>query len=115
MLDEIGDPLVHLLRNSLAHGIEPPAERRAHGKPETGTLRLSASRERSRIIIRVEDDGRGVQRERVLASAVRTGRVSRAEPPAPTDEEVSRLLSRPVSSPAETGTDVSGRGVGLDV
>jgi two-component system chemotaxis sensor kinase CheA len=115
MLDEIGDPLVHLLRNSLDHGIEAPAERRAHGKPETGTLRLSASRERSRIIIRVEDDGRGVQRERVLARAVQNGLVSRDEAPALPDEEVYRLLTRPGFSTAETVTDVSGRGVGLDV
>ncbi len=115
MLDEIGDPLVHLLRNSLDHGIEAPAERRAHGKPETGTLRLQASRERSRIIIRVEDDGRGVQRERVLAKAVQNGMVTRDEAAALPDEEVYRLLTRPGFSTAETVTDVSGRGVGLDV
>jgi two-component system chemotaxis sensor kinase CheA len=115
MLDEIGDPLVHLLRNSLDHGIEAPAERRAHGKPETGTLRLSASRERSRIIIRVEDDGRGIQRERVLARAVQNGLVTRDEAAALPDEEINRLLTRPGFSTAETVTDVSGRGVGLDV
>jgi len=115
MLDEIGDPLVHLLRNSLDHGIEAPAERRAHGKPETGTLRLQASRERSRIIIRVEDDGRGVQRERVLAKAVQNGVVTREEAAGLPDEEVYRLLTRAGFSTAETVTDVSGRGVGLDV
>jgi two-component system chemotaxis sensor kinase CheA len=115
MLDEIGDPLVHLLRNALDHGIEAPAERRAHGKPETGTLRLSASRERSRIIIRVEDDGRGVQRERVLAKGVQAGLLSRDEAQGLPDEEVYRLLTRPGFSTAETVTDVSGRGVGLDV
>ncbi|HKP74667.1 MAG TPA: chemotaxis protein CheA, partial [Longimicrobiaceae bacterium] len=115
MLDEIGDPLVHLLRNSLDHGIEAPAERRAHGKPETGTLRLSASRERSRIIIRVEDDGRGIQRDRVLAKAVQNGVVARDEAAGLPDEEVYRLLTRPGFSTAETVTDVSGRGVGLDV
>ncbi|HYH81717.1 MAG TPA: chemotaxis protein CheA [Longimicrobium sp.] len=115
MLDEIGDPLVHLLRNSLDHGIEAPAERRAHGKPETGTLRLQASRERSRIIIRVEDDGRGVQRERVLARAVQNGLVTREEAAGLPDEEVYRLLTRAGFSTAETVTDVSGRGVGLDV
>lgn len=115
MLDEIGDPLVHLLRNALDHGIEAPAERRAHGKPETGTLRLSASRERSRIIIRVEDDGRGIQRERVLATAIRRGMVTGDEARQLPDEEVHRLLTRPGFSTAETVTDVSGRGVGLDV
>jgi two-component system chemotaxis sensor kinase CheA len=115
MLDEIGDPLVHLLRNSLDHGIEAPAERRAHGKPETGTLRLNATRERSRIIIVVEDDGRGIQRERVLAKAVQNGMVTRDEAATLSDEEVYRLLTRPGFSTAETVTDVSGRGVGLDV
>jgi len=115
MLDEIGDPLVHLLRNSLDHGIEAPAERRAHGKPETGTLRLQATRERSRIIIRVEDDGRGVQRQRVLQKAVQNGLITRDEAAGMPDEEVYRLLTRPGFSTAETVTDVSGRGVGLDV
>jgi two-component system, chemotaxis family, sensor kinase CheA len=115
MLDEIGDPLVHLLRNSLDHGIEPPAERRAAGKPETGTLRLSAARERSRIVIRVEDDGRGVLREPVLARAVEQGLMSRDEAAALSDDEVHRLLTRPGFTTADTVTDVSGRGVGLDV
>ena len=115
MLDEIGDPVVHLLRNALDHGIESPAERRAAGKPETGTLRLSAARERSRIVIRVEDDGRGVQRERVIAKAVANGLVTAEEARAMTDEDVHRLLTRPGFSTAETVTDVSGRGVGLDV
>ena len=115
MLDEIGDPLVHLLRNSLDHGIESPADRRAAGKPETGTLRLSAARERSRIVIRVEDDGRGISRGRVLAKAVAVGLVSREEADALPDEEVHRLVTRPGFSTAETVTDVSGRGVGLDV
>ncbi|HEX2203746.1 MAG TPA: chemotaxis protein CheA [Longimicrobium sp.] len=115
MLDEIGDPLVHLLRNSLDHGIEAPGERRAAGKPETGTLRLVAARERSRIVIRVEDDGRGIQREAVLRKAIATGMVSAAEAEAIPDEEVYRLLTRAGFSTAEKVTDVSGRGVGLDV
>ncbi|HEY0035917.1 MAG TPA: chemotaxis protein CheA [Longimicrobium sp.] len=115
MLDEIGDPVVHLLRNSLDHGIESPAQRRAAAKPETGTLRLSAARERSRIVIRVEDDGRGVVRERVLAKAMANGMVTPDEARGMTDEEVYRLLTRPGFSTAETVTDVSGRGVGLDV
>ena len=115
MLDEIGDPLVHLLRNSLDHGIEPPEERRAKGKPATGTLHLVAARERSRVIIRVEDDGRGIQRDRVLAKAVSLGLVRAEEAPGMTDEEVYRLLTAAGFSTAETITDVSGRGVGLDV
>src|SRR5688572_10677334 len=88
MLDEIGDPLVHLLRNSLDHGIESPAERRAAGKPETGTLRLSAARERSRIVIRVEDDGRGIQREKVLAKALANGLVTAEEARGMSDDDV---------------------------
>jgi two-component system chemotaxis sensor kinase CheA len=115
MLDEIGDPLVHLLRNSLDHGIESPAERRAAGKPETGTLRLSAARERSRIVIRVEDDGRGIQREKVLSKALANGLVTAEEARGMSDEDVARLITRPGFSTAETVTDVSGRGVGLDV
>lgn len=115
MLDEIGDPLVHLLRNSLDHGIESPAERRAAGKPETGTLRLSAARERSRIVIRVEDDGRGIQREKVLAKAIAAGLVTADEARTMTNDDVARLITRPGFSTAETVTDVSGRGVGLDV
>lgn len=115
MLDEIGDPLVHLLRNSLDHGIESPAERRAAGKPETGTLRLSAARERSRIVIRVEDDGRGIMREKVLAKGLANGLITAEEARGMSDEDVARLITRPGFSTAETVTDVSGRGVGLDV
>lgn len=115
MLDEIGDPIVHLLRNSLDHGIESPGERRAAGKPETGTLRLLAARERSQVLIRVEDDGRGIDREKVLARAVSAGLVDPAGASALPDDEVYRLLVRPGFSTAEKVTDVSGRGVGLDV
>jgi two-component system chemotaxis sensor kinase CheA len=115
MLDEIGDPLVHLLRNALDHGIESPEERRAAGKPEKGTLLLSAARERSRIVIRVEEDGRGIQRERVLRKAVALGLVAEADAAAMSDDEVQRLVMRPGFSTAERVTDVSGRGVGLDV
>ncbi len=115
MLDEIGDPIVHLLRNSLDHGIESPGERRAAGKPETGTLHLLAARERSQVLIRVEDDGRGISRERVLAKAVAAGLVAADAAQALPDDEVFRLLTRAGFSTAEKVTDVSGRGVGLDV
>ncbi|MET0397433.1 MAG: chemotaxis protein CheA [Longimicrobiaceae bacterium] len=115
MLDEIGDPIVHLLRNSLDHGIESPGERRAAGKPETGTLHLLAARERSQVLIRVEDDGRGISRERVLAKAVAAGLVPAEAAHALPDDEVFRLLTRAGFSTAERVTDVSGRGVGLDV
>jgi two-component system chemotaxis sensor kinase CheA len=115
MLDEIGDPVVHLLRNSLDHGIEAPAERLAAGKPETGMLHLTAARERSQVVVRVEDDGRGIRRERVIARAVANGLVSAEAARALADDEVYDLLTRPGFSTAETITDVSGRGVGLDV
>ncbi|MGH7457910.1 MAG: chemotaxis protein CheA [Longimicrobiaceae bacterium] len=115
MLDEIGDPLVHLLRNSVDHGIETPGDRSAAGKPEHGTLRLAASREQSRIVIRVSDDGRGIQRERVLANAAAGGLIAPEEGATLPDEEVFRLILRPGFSTAERVTDVSGRGVGLDV
>ena len=115
MLDEIGDPIVHLLRNSLDHGIEAPDERLAAGKPETGTLLLLAARERSQVVIRVEDDGRGIQREKVIAKAVAQGLVTAEAAAGLPDEEVYRFLTRPGFSTADTITDVSGRGVGLDV
>jgi two-component system chemotaxis sensor kinase CheA len=113
MLDEMGDPIVHLLRNAVDHGIELPAERRAQGKPEAGRLTLSAIRDRSAVAIRVSDDGRGIDRERVLARARETGLVD-AEQAGLSDEELMRIISRPGFSTAETVTDLSGRGVGVD-
>ena len=114
MLDEIGDPVVHLLRNAIDHGIETPAERRAAGKTERGRLTLSCARERSSVVVRVTDDGRGIDRARVLAKARAMGLVdeSRAEL---TDEELIRLIGKPGFSTAERVTDLSGRGVGIDV
>lgn len=113
MLDEIGEPVVHLLRNAIDHGFEMPAERRAAGKPAAGKLVLSAARERSSITIRVTDDGRGIDRERVLKKARHLGLVdaSRSEL---NDDELIRIISRPGFSTAETVTDISGRGVGID-
>lgn len=114
ILDEIADPLVHLLRNAVAHGIEPPAERVAAGKPERGTLTLIAERERSRVLIRLRDDGRGVERETVRRKGVELGLVA-ADAPVLDDRELLRLMITPGFSTAESVTDVSGRGVGLDV
>ncbi len=113
MLDEVGDPIVHLLRNAVDHGIEPPAERKAKGKPEVGRLTLSALRVRSAVAIRVSDDGRGIDRARVLRRAQEHGLVesSRTEL---SDEELLRIISRPGFSTAEQVTDLSGRGVGID-
>lgn len=115
LLDEMSDPIVHLLRNSIDHGVEPPGERLRAGKPETATVQLVAARERSRAVIRVSDDGRGIPRERVVSRAVAQGLVSPAAAAALSDDEIYRLLLQPGFSTAEQVTDVSGRGVGLDV
>ena len=113
MLDEIGDPIVHLLRNAVDHGIEAPDVRLAAGKPAEGRLTLSAIRDRSAVLIRVTDDGRGIDRDRVLARARDTGLVD-AGTTALSDDEVVRLIARPGFSTAEQVTNLSGRGVGID-
>ncbi len=113
MLDEVGDPIVHLLRNAVDHGIETPDTRRAKGKPPAGRLTLSAIRDRSAVAIRVTDDGKGIDRERVLARAVRDGLVEASKTEL-TDDELLRIIARPGFSTAETVTDLSGRGVGID-
>jgi two-component system, chemotaxis family, sensor kinase CheA len=114
MLEQIGDPLVHLLRNAVDHGIEPPAERETAGKPPRGLLRLTATRERSRVVIRVQDDGRGIDAEAVRRAAVSRGLVTPEAAAELGPEQVHRLLLRPGFSTAKRVTDVSGRGVGLD-
>ncbi len=114
ILDEIGEPLLHLLRNAVDHGIEPPAERLATGKPAAGRLVVSALRERASVAIRVSDDGRGVNRARVIAKAKEQGLIA-ADVIALPDEELFRLLTRAGFSTARQVTDVSGRGVGIDV
>jgi two-component system chemotaxis sensor kinase CheA len=113
MLDEIGDSLVHLLRNAVDHGIETPEARTAAGKLPTGRLVLSAARDRSAVVIKVSDDGKGIDRERVLARAKRDGLVD-ANRNDLTEDELLRLLARPGFSTAEKVTDLSGRGVGVD-
>jgi two-component system chemotaxis sensor kinase CheA len=113
MLDEIGDSIVHLLRNAIDHGIEAPAARAAAGKPPTGQLVLSAARDRSAIVIKVSDDGKGIDRARVLARAKRDGLVEASKTDL-TEDELLRLLARPGFSTADTVTSLSGRGVGVD-
>jgi len=113
ILDEIGDALVHLLRNAVDHGIEPPEERRRRGKPREGNLLLAAVRERNSVAIRVSDDGRGIDREAVLALAKREGLVDRhAETLG--DDLVLRLVARPGFTTLAAVSEVSGRGVGID-
>ena len=114
MLDEIGEPIVHLLRNAADHGIERPNERLRAGKPRAGQLTLTVTRERQMVTMRVQDDGRGIDRERVLARARAQGLVD-ATVETLSDEELLRVISRPGFSTAERVTDLSGRGVGIDV
>ena len=114
MLDEIGDPVAHLLRNAVDHGLETPAEREAAGKPRAGRITLSIARERSSVTLRVSDDGRGIDRDRVLVKARDLGLVGRNVTTLP-DEEIVRLISRPGFTTSEKVTNLSGRGVGMDV
>ena len=113
LLDEIGDPLLHLLRNAVDHGIEPPTERKQQGKPPEGRIVLSASRDRNAVAIQVSDDGRGIDRARILAKAIKEGVVDKGTSSL-TDEQLLRVLARPGFSTATNVTDVSGRGVGMD-
>lgn len=113
VMEKIGDPLVHLVRNSLDHGIESPEERQAKGKPETGTLHLNAYHQGGNIVIEIHDDGAGLDAERIRAKAVEKGLVNE-------HEELSRdkiydLIFAPGFSTAKEVSDVSGRGVGMDV
>jgi two-component system chemotaxis sensor kinase CheA len=114
ILDEIGDPLLHLLRNAVDHGIESPAERRRNGKHEMGRIVLSAARDRSGVAIRVADDGRGIDRKKILERAVKD-RIVESINDELTDDVLLKVLGRPGFSTASAVTDVSGRGVGIDV
>lgn len=114
VLDEIGEPVMHLLRNSLDHGVETSAERRAAGKSLVARLTLSASREGSAVVIRVSDDGRGIDVATVLERARNVGLV-RDDAGVLSDAEILSLIARPGFSTTSKVTDMSGRGVGLDV
>ena len=115
ILTEMRDPLVHVLRNAVDHGIEPPAEREAAGKDPTGQIRLTAERERDHVVIEVEDDGGGLDADRLREKAVEKGVKSREAVDAMSDGEAYDLVFHPGFSTAEEVTDVSGRGVGMDV
>jgi two-component system, chemotaxis family, sensor kinase CheA len=114
VLDEIGEPVMHLLRNSLDHGVETPAERRVGGKPAVAKLTLSAARERSSVVIRVSDDGRGIDMNKVLERALAAGLLE-ADHGLLSDAEILALIARPGFSTTSKVTEISGRGVGLDV
>jgi two-component system chemotaxis sensor kinase CheA len=112
VIEKIVDPLVHLVRNAIDHGLELPAERRAAGKDETGTITLTAAHQGGYIVIEIGDDGRGLDRERILRKAAERGL---HVPENPTDAQVWDLVFAPGFSTAEQLTDLSGRGVGMDV
>ena len=115
VIDEIGDPLIHLLRNSADHGIEMPEERKALGKPEEGKILLKAYHSGNHVFIEVEDDGAGIDRDKVLQKALEKGIVSHEESDQLTDQEIYELIFASGFSTAEKVSDISGRGVGLDV
>ena len=114
VLDEIGDPLLHLIRNAVDHGLEPAAERLAAGKPAEGTVTVSAARDRNSVAIRVADDGRGIDRAAILAKGRREGLIG-PEVEVLSDDLLLRVLARAGFSTAAQVSGVSGRGVGVDV
>ncbi|WP_169083061.1 chemotaxis protein CheA [Paenibacillus sp. PL91] len=115
VIDEIGDPLVHLLRNSVDHGIETVEERVAAGKSETGTIYLRAFHSGNHVFIEVEEDGRGIHHERVLKTAIKNGVVTEEQAKLLSPDEINMLIFAAGFSTADKISDISGRGVGLDV
>ncbi|RKY45766.1 MAG: chemotaxis protein CheA [Candidatus Omnitrophota bacterium] len=115
VLDEIGDPLIHLIRNAIDHGIETPQERRKVGKPSRGKILIKVSREKGHIIIEISDDGRGIDVDKVVATAAEKGLISPQEVSKNDYRQILDILTTPGFSTSEKVTDVSGRGVGLDV
>jgi two-component system chemotaxis sensor kinase CheA len=113
IIDEIGEPLVHMVRNSIDHGIERPAERVAKGKSATGTILLQAAQESNQVVITIADDGSGIDANQVKRKAIKRGLIREDEPL--TDREAIQLIFTEGFSTAETITELSGRGVGLDV
>jgi len=113
VMEKIGDPLVHLVRNSLDHGLETPAERIAAGKDETGTVHLNAYHQGGYIVIDISDDGRGLNTQRILEKALEKGLVTSDQNL--TDDEINHLVFAPGFSTADEVSDLSGRGVGMDV
>jgi two-component system chemotaxis sensor kinase CheA len=113
VIEHLHDPITHMIRNAADHGIEPPEERVARGKPPVGTIRLSARQAGGRIIIEIADDGRGFDRARLRARAVDAGLIARDQPM--TEEEVDNLIFLPGISTAAKVSSISGRGVGMDI
>jgi len=115
VLEKIVDPLVHLIRNSIDHGIETPEERLSKGKPQKGTIHLSAYQMGDSVYIDVEDDGRGLNKEKILQKAISMGIISHSRTEDMTDDQIYSLIFQPGLSTADAVTDISGRGVGMDV
>ena len=115
VIDEIGDPLMHILRNSADHGLETAEKRRALGKPETGLITLNAFQEGNSVIIECSDDGGGIDTEKVKKKAIEKGTITEEQAETMTEKDFIDLLFKPSFSTAEQVSDVSGRGVGLDV
>ncbi len=115
LIDELTDPLTHLLRNAVDHGLESPADRRAAGKPETGTVRLEAFHAGGQVCIRVSDDGRGLDTAAIRAKAIERGVIDAQSADELSEAAIHRLIFAPGFSTAETVTSISGRGVGMDI
>ena len=115
ILEEIGEPILHLLRNAIDHGIEPPEERRKVGKSPEGTVKLAAERKKDHISIIVEDDGAGIDPEKIRKKALEKGVISESEVNAMSDQQLINLIFLPGFSTAEKITETSGRGVGMDI
>ncbi|MFB3883928.1 MAG: chemotaxis protein CheW [Thermodesulfobacteriota bacterium] len=115
IIDELKGPMMHILRNAIDHGIEPPEERVTRGKPQTGTIALTASHQGNQVVIEVSDDGRGIDTEKVKDEAVKKGVIAEGKVKDLVDEQVYSLLFLPGFSTSQTVNEVSGRGVGLDV
>lgn len=115
IVEEIGDPLIHIIRNSCDHGIESPEERKLAGKPATGTVQLKAYNEGNHIVVEITDDGKGLDAQMLRQKAVEKGLISEREADAMSDKEAFNIIFKPGFSTAKTITNVSGRGVGMDV
>ena len=115
MIDELSDPLIHMVRNAVDHGLEPPDEREAAGKPRAGTVSLQASHRGNSVVITVSDDGRGIDCERIRRKVVAKGLLAEAEARELSDRELVAYIWHPGLSTAETITEISGRGVGMDI
>jgi len=115
ILDKISDPLIHMLRNAVDHGIEPATQRKKAGKPETGLIKLIASREKEHVVIEISDDGKGIDPDQVLDMGIKKGIITTGEGNKLNEKEKLMLICAPGLSTREEATDVPGRGVGVDV